>query len=60
MACEFFRQLSGATERHDIRHGFSPGTAALLLPATDNEWRQFHSATDVERADAFRRVKLVT
>ena len=47
-------------EGGDLRRGFRAGTNAALLPAAVDVGRQLQPAADVERADALRRMDLVT
>src|SRR3982751_6770595 len=52
--------LTCRAESDDVWNGRRAGTTALLLSASNDQRRQGNSATNVERADALRRVQLVT
>ena len=56
---EIARDLRGHSERHRQRHVLRTGAAAALLRAAECVAREREAASDVERADAFRRVQLV-
>ena len=51
-----FRSHAHGNNSGDV---FRTGSSVFLLVPTDNERRQRQAATDVQRADTFRRVKLV-
>ena len=55
----FAGQFGGFPHAHDQRHAFrATSPVALLVPALD-QWRKRRFAPDVQRANTFRRVKLV-
>src|SRR5438309_1988575 len=60
MVLELCCKLAGASQPDNIGHGFGARAPALLLSAADDEWRKFHARTDVQRANTFRRMKLVS
>ena len=44
---------------HDRRHAFRAASPVTLLMTAVDQWRKWRLAPDVQRANAFRRVKLV-
>ena len=55
-----FPELCRRAEGSDLRRGFGAGAHAALLTAAENIRRKLQAAADIERADALRRVDLVT
>ena len=49
-----------APKSYNVCHRRSPGAPSSLLAAADNERRQLNTVTNVECADALRRMQLVT
>ena len=59
MTIESLGKLASCAERGDVWHGLCARAPTLLLASADDEWREAEASSDLERADAFRGVKLV-
>src|SRR5437879_6486935 len=60
MISEVLRQTAGAAQRHDVWHRFCSRAPAALLAAANDERRELYVFTNVDCADAFWGVELVT
>src|SRR5437588_2860946 len=59
MTSEVLRQTAGAAQRDDAWHRFCSRTSSTFLTPADDERRELNAFSNVDCADAFRRVKLV-
>src|SRR6266446_3903720 len=53
-------QFTGRSQGNNIGNGRSPCAPPSFLSAANDEWRQLDAVANVERANALRRVQLVT